>query len=84
MTKSDDSILELLDDVGYALSLKGIEVNSTIEGNRIPYSTIKRRVPKLVDAKLVRTVDEQERWYLITDNGKAYLEGDHTPPDIDD
>ena len=83
MTKSDDSILELLSEADVALNFKGIEVNSERKGNRIPYSTIKRRIPKLVNAELVQTVDDEDMWYVITDSGDAYLEGDHTPPDLD-
>ena len=84
MTGSDDSILEVLRETGSALSMKGIEVNSYILGSTIPYPTIQRRLPKLVEADLVEQINEYEKWYLITENGSAYLEGDHTPPDIDD
>jgi predicted transcriptional regulator len=84
MTKSDDSILEVLNEFNGALSLRGIEVNSELLGRRVPYSTIQDRIPKLIDGELVETVDEHEQWYLITDEGSAYLEGDHTPPDLED
>jgi len=83
MTKSDDSILELLEHAGVALSLKGIEVNSQRLNNRIPYSTIKRRAPNLVESGLIEPVDGFERWYTITEEGSAYLAGDHVPPDLD-
>ena len=83
MTKSDDSILEVLDEFSGALSLRGIEVNSELLGRRVPYSTIQDRVPKLISGGLIKTVDEHEQWYLITDEGSAYLDGDHTPPELE-
>ena len=82
MTKSDDRILEVLDDLGAALSMRGIEINSKILDNRVPYGTINDRLPKLIDAGLITTVDEHEQWYMISENGSAYLDGDYVPPDL--
>jgi len=83
MTKSDDSILEVFEDLDCALSLRGIEVNSERMGRRIPYTTIQGRIVKLVDAGLVTTIDEKAQWYVITEEGSAYLAGDHVPPELD-
>ena len=55
-----------------------------ILGNRVPYGTISDRLPKLIKGRLVETVDEYEQWYLITEEGSTYLDGDHTPPDLKD
>ncbi|MFD1642195.1 ArsR family transcriptional regulator [Halohasta litorea] len=84
MTGSDDSILEVLEESDSALSMKGIEVNSYVLGNTIPYPTIQRRVPKLVEAGLIDQLEEYDKWYLISEDGSAYLEGEHTPPDLED
>jgi len=84
MTKSDDTILEVLDEFRCALSLRGIEINSEIFSTRVPYRTIQGRVPKLIESGLVKTVDEHEKWYMITEKGSAYLAGDHVPPDLNE
>jgi predicted transcriptional regulator len=84
MTGSDDSILEVLEETDSGLSMKGIEVNSYLLGSKISYPTIQRRVPKLVEAGLIEQIESYDKWYVITEDGSAYLEGDHTPPDLED
>ncbi len=83
MTKSDDKILEVLEKLTGATTIRGIEVNSELWGIRVPYSTAKGRIPRLINAGLIRTVDQHEQWYMITEEGSAYLAGDHVPPDLD-
>lgn len=84
MTKSDDAILEVLDYTDAALSLKAITVNCNRMNRGISYTTSKRRVPKLVEAGLVEPIEENERFYVITENGRKYLQGEHTPADLDE
>jgi repressor of nif and glnA expression len=84
MTGYDDKILEVLGETGAALSKKGIQVNAEIRGTEISYSTVKRRLPKLVDAGLVKIVRETGPYYRITDLGREYLGGDLDVADLDD
>ena len=84
MTGSDDSILEVLQETDCALSMKGIEVNSELLGSRIPYPTIQRRIPKLVQSGLLKQVDKYGTWYTITEEGSAYLSGDYIPQELDE
>jgi len=76
MTGRDDLILEYLAETGVALNKRGLEINLRGDGYDISYSTIKRRLPKLEDADLVRVVDPSGPWYKITEKGEAYLRGD--------
>jgi len=56
MTKSDDAILELLDECGIAIPPRAIAFN--IENVSRP--TIDRRLPKLEDAGLVERYDDPQ------------------------
>jgi predicted transcriptional regulator len=73
MTGYDDKILEFLKDSGAAHNKRGIEVNLDANNVEISYRTIKRRVPKLVEAGLLEVVDESGPYYRITDLGRQYL-----------
>ena len=84
MTKSDDAILQVLADTGAALDLKALEVNCHMFHDRIHYNTAKRRVPMLLEAGLIERLELNERFVRITDDGRAYLKGEFTPPDLDD
>jgi len=81
MTSSDDTILELLEESGLALNKKAMHVNFKARGISISYNTIKRRIPKLADAGLVEELDDEPSYCRITDEGLAYLDGDHQPSD---
>jgi len=83
MTKSDDKILDVLNETGAALSKTGLEVNSNRFGVRISYSTIENRLPKLIEAGLIKRNETNEHWYEITHDGVAYLEEGYRPPEID-
>jgi len=84
MTKSDDAILEVLAETGAALSLKALEVNCQIYHNRISYNTAKRRVPRLLKAGLIRRTDENQRFVVITENGRKYLLGEYLPEELEE
>jgi len=72
MTKSDDAILELLEECGIAIPPRAIAFN--IENVSRP--TIDRRLPKLEEAGLVERYDDPQGYTRITDLGRAYLAGD--------
>ena len=72
MTKSDDAILELLDECGIAIPPRAIAFN--IENVSRP--TIDRRLPKLEVADLVERYEDPQGYTRITDRGRAYLAGD--------
>jgi repressor of nif and glnA expression len=83
MTGSDDKILELLAEGELALNKKAMHVNFEIRDIDLSYTTIKRRIPDLEEAGLVRKVQPEGAYYQITDEGLAYLDGEHEPPEID-
>ncbi|OYR83276.1 phage repressor protein [Halorubrum ezzemoulense] len=72
MTKSDDAILELLDECEIAIPPRAIAFN--IENVSQP--TIDRRLPKLEGADLVERYDDPQGYTRITDRGRAYLAGE--------
>jgi len=72
MTKSDDAILELLDECGIAIPPRAIAFNV---GN-VSRPTIDRRLPKLEDAGLVERYEDPQGYTRITDRGRAYLSGE--------
>jgi len=72
MTKSDDAILELLDECGIAIPPRAIAFN--IENVSRP--TVDRRLPKLEEAGMVERYDDPQGYTLITDRGRAYLAGE--------
>jgi len=84
MTGSDDRILEFLAESGAAHNFQGIVNNFADNGEDISYSTVKRRIPKLVDAGLIREIEGKGRYYAITDRGRAYLAGELDVEEIDD
>jgi len=84
MTGRDDIILEFLAESGAAHNKKGIEINLEENADRISYSTIQRRLPKLEEAGLVEQVREEGAWYQITDEGASYLEGEIDLSNMDD
>jgi len=79
MTKSDDAILELLDECGIAIPPRAIAFN--IENVSRP--TIDRRLPKLEDAGLVERYDDPQGYTRITGYGRAYLAGDLDAEDLE-
>jgi len=84
MTGRDDVILEYLDDKDTALNKRGLEINLNLANQTISYSTIKRRLPKLEEAGLIKVVDESGPWYKITKRGKMYLKGEIDLRDIEE
>ncbi|WP_226023203.1 helix-turn-helix domain-containing protein [Halomicrobium salinisoli] len=76
MTRSDDVILEFLEDTGAGHNLQGIANNFQDRNIEISYTTLTRRLPKLEEAGLVRILPGQGKYYAITEEGEAYLRGD--------
>lgn len=77
MTKNDDVILEFLEEFDLALSPREIHYNlDTRKGIEISYSTINRRLKKLLLAELVQKEYPKGGLYSITDKGRAYLAGE--------
>lgn len=72
MTKSDDVILEFLDEKDIAAPPMVISFN--VDG--ISYPTVQRRTAELVKAGLLRKHDEPQGYVEITDKGRTYLRGD--------
>jgi len=71
MTKSDDAILELLEETDIALPPAAISFNIDVS-----HPTVRRRLPKLLEHGLVRKADEDKGYYVITEKGRQYLAGD--------
>jgi len=79
MTKSDDAILELLDECGIAIPPRAIAFN--IENVSRP--TVDRRLPKLEEAGLVERYENPQGYTRITDRGRAYLSGELDADEIE-
>jgi len=80
MTKSDDAILELLDECGIAIPPRAIAFN--IENVSRP--TIDRRLPKLEEAGLVERYDDPQGYTRITARGRAYLAGEINADELEE
>ncbi|TKX64878.1 ArsR family transcriptional regulator [Halorubrum sp. GN12_10-3_MGM] len=80
MTKSDDAILEILDECGIAIPPRAIAFN--VENVSRP--TIDRRLPKLEDAGLVERYEDPQGYTRITNRGRAYLAGELDASDLED
>jgi len=80
MTKSDDAILELLEESGIAIPPRAIAFNI---GN-VSRPTVDRRLPKLEQAGLVDRYDDPQGYTEITDRGRAYLDGDLDADELED
>lgn len=70
MTKSDDTILELLNETGIALPPAVIAYNTPIS-----HPTVRRRLPKLLGSGLVCKADTERGYYAISEKGREYLSG---------
>ena len=79
MTRSDDRILEFLDDKGIVASASVIAVNIEYNPNYIS-----RRCRRLAEAGLIQRIDSSN--YRLTDFGDRYLAGeiDSDELEIDD
>ena len=79
MTKSDDAILELLEECGIAIPPRAIAFNI----QNVSRPTIDRRLPKLEEAGLVERYDDPQGYTEITERGSAYLVGDLDADDLE-
>lgn len=85
MTKSDDAILEYLEATGLALPPRAISHNmQTREDADISYSTVNRRLKKLLDHDLVTKEYEEGGFYSITERGRKYLRGNLSKSELQD
>lgn len=75
MNQTDDRILEVLEESGLILSPMVIAKN--LEYSR---SWISERISKLENSGLIEEVDSG--YYMISDTGIAYIEGEIDPDDI--
>jgi len=76
MTKSDDAILEYLQEMGMAIPPRAISYNmQTRENVDISYTTVNRRLKQLLENGLVRKEYEKGGFYAVTDRGCQYLDG---------
>jgi DNA-binding transcriptional ArsR family regulator len=80
MTKSDDAILELLDECGIAIPPRAIAFN--IENVSEP--TVSRRLPKLEKAGLVKRFSDPQGYSKITEKGRDYLRGELDASELED
>jgi len=78
MTKSDDVILEFLDEKGIAAPPMVISFN--VDG--ISYPTVQRRVAELAANALLKRYDDPQGYVEITDKGRKYLRGDLDPDEL--
>ncbi|AFO57922.1 MULTISPECIES: helix-turn-helix transcriptional regulator [unclassified Natrinema] len=79
MTKSDPAILEVFEEAGIAIPPAVAEYNLV----GVSKSTVKRRLPVLVDHGLLKKVDEDRGYYRITERGRQYLEGELDAEDLE-
>lgn len=85
MTRSDDTILEYLDQTGMALPPRTISYNlETRENVDISYTTVNRRLKQLLERGLVEKEYEKGGFYSITAKGRAYLSGEASKEDLED
>jgi CTP-dependent riboflavin kinase len=83
MTKSDDAILEYLNDTGLALPPRAISYNmQTRENADISYTTVNRRLKQLLNQTLVTKEYEKGGFYSITERGQKYLNGELSKSDL--
>ncbi|WP_081655519.1 winged-helix domain-containing protein [Halopiger goleimassiliensis] len=72
----DEPILEILHESGKALPPRVIHFNLEYENRASPHrSTVKRRLNRLCDHGLTEKVDDSG-YYIITDTGERFLEGE--------
>jgi len=79
MTKSDDAILELLDESNLTIPPMAIAFN--IENISRP--TVDRRLPKLEKAGLIKRYDEPRGYTEITQKGRTYLAGNLSAEELE-
>lgn len=79
MTKSDDAILELLEDCEISIPPRAIAFNI----QNVSRPTVDRRLPKLEEAGLVKRYDDPQGYTEITDRGREYLAGELDAEDLE-
>ena len=79
MTRSDDAILELLNEAGIAIPPTAIAFNI----DNVSRPTVDRRLPKLESAGLIKRYEEPRGYTEISENGRRYLSGDVDASDLE-
>lgn len=83
-SKYDGPILEVLYESGKALPPRVILFNLEYEDRASPHrSTVKRRLKRLTNHGLTEKVDDSG-YYIITDKGQSWLEGDLESVEIEE
>ena len=83
LTRSDDAILDFLDDFGLALPPGVIEYNIRTRHEReLAYSTINLHLKELRKRGLIEREYPTGGFYSITEKGRAYLADELTPEDL--
>lgn len=76
MSKYDDTILQGLEESGYALPPAVLDYNLQSRHDiEISYSTINRRLKRLSEADLVDKEYDEGGYYGLTELGERYLDG---------
>jgi len=84
MNKASEPILDLLDYADVALPPSAIVVNLDREYDDSPArSTIYRAFDGLLEKGLIRTLDEEGTYYVITDLGRRYLNDSLTDEELE-
>ncbi len=77
MNKASEPILELLADTGLALPPKAIEVNlERLQNDPPSRSSIFNAFEPLVEHGYIENIADSGSYYVITDTGRAYLQGE--------
>ncbi|MFB6097249.1 MAG: ArsR family transcriptional regulator [Haloferacaceae archaeon] len=77
---SSDSVLRLLARAEIAVTPGAITINLQRELERPPSrTTITRAIKGLREQGLIRRIEDGQPYYQITDQGRAYLDGEYDP-----
>jgi len=85
MNKASEPVLELLDHADVALPPSAIVVNlDQIHDDSPARSTIYRAFDGLMEHDLIRTLDVEGTYYVITDRGRAYLNDELSEEELEE
>jgi len=85
MNKATDPVLEVLDDAGVYMTRSAVNHNIQIHpGDQPARSTVYDAFDELVDHGLVEIDEGTATYYRITEEGRAYLEGDLDASELSD
>jgi len=85
MNKASEPVLSLLEHADVALPPSAIVVNlNRIHDDAPARSTVYRAFDGLLEHELIRTLDIDGTYYVITDRGRAYLNDELSEEEIDE